>query len=237
MRSGWDSDVGIRVEGLTLRRQHFIAVANLERDIIRQDFKLFSRSSAGRSNMNNRRILALAAVGVVIGWCAICIAQNNSQTDPPKIVRKAGGVLQGSAIARVEPVYPPLAKAARVSGAVVVEVTIDGKGDVIAAQAISGHPLLKDAAVAAARDWKFAPTQLSGVSVKVIGTLTFNFSLPQETRSSNPTDNDIERAKQAVKANSYSPEAHFKLAEAYVGEGMAEEAIARLYGSIELKPA
>jgi protein TonB len=96
--------------------------------------------------------------------------------EPPKIVRKSGGVLQGSATRRPTPTYPPLARAARVSGAVVVEVTVDEAGNVISARAISGHPLLKDAAVAAARGWKFTPTQLSGVPVKVIGTITFNFT-------------------------------------------------------------
>ena len=97
--------------------------------------------------------------------------------EPPKIIRKSGGVLQGSATRRVEPSYPPLAKAARVSGAVVVEVTVDEAGNVISARAVSGHPLLKDAAVAAARGWRFTPTQLSGTPVKVIGTITFNFNL------------------------------------------------------------
>jgi TonB family protein len=62
-------------------------------------------------------------------------------------------------------------------GAVVVEVTIDENGNVIAASAVSGHPLLKDAAVAAARRWKFQATKLSGQPVKVIGTITFNFQM------------------------------------------------------------
>jgi len=96
---------------------------------------------------------------------------------PPSIIRKSGGVLQGSATRRVQPSYPPLAKAARVSGAVVVEVTVSEQGNVISARAISGHPLLKDAAVSAAQRWQFTPTQLTGVPVKVIGTITFNFSL------------------------------------------------------------
>src|SRR3989442_5993217 len=95
----------------------------------------------------------------VIGSCltSIAIAQQPpppppiQREEPPKIIRKSGGVLQGSATRRVEPGYPPLAKAARVSGAVVVEVTIDEEGNVMSARAISGHPLLKDAALAAAR--------------------------------------------------------------------------------------
>ena len=56
-----------------------------------------------------------------------------------------------------------------------VEVTLDEERNAIKARAISGHPLLKDAAVNAAREWRFSPTLLSGVPVKVIGTLTFTF--------------------------------------------------------------
>jgi TonB family protein len=96
---------------------------------------------------------------------------------PPKIVRKAGGVLQGSAIRRVDPVYSPLAKAASVSGVVVVEIVVDEDGNVASVRALSGHPLLRDAAVEAARQWQFTPTTLEGEAVSVVGTLTFNFTL------------------------------------------------------------
>jgi TonB family protein len=106
-------------------------------------------------------------------------AQGNGQEGPPppQVIRKSGGVLQGMATRRVEPTYPPLAKAAGVSGPVVVEVTIDEQGAVISASALSGHPLLKDAAVTAARRWLFTPTSLAGTPVKVIGTITFNFQM------------------------------------------------------------
>jgi TonB family protein len=98
-----------------------------------------------------------------------------SGPDDPKLIRKSGGVLTDSATHRVVPESPPLARAARITGSVVVEVTVDEAGAVILARAISGHPLLKDAAVNAALHWEFKPTTLSGVPVKVIGTLTFNF--------------------------------------------------------------
>ncbi len=91
------------------------------------------------------------------------------------LIRKSGGVLAESATHRVLPESPPLARAARITGSVVVEVTVDEAGDVISARAISGHPLLKDAAVNAAGQWHFTPTILSGVAVRVIGTLTFYF--------------------------------------------------------------
>jgi|NOAtaT_7_FD_contig_111_302622_length_1628_multi_3_in_0_out_0_1 protein TonB len=96
---------------------------------------------------------------------------------PPKQIKVSGGVLQGSALRRVQPQYPPIAKAARASGAVQVQVTISEEGRVIDAAVVSGHPLLRDAAVQAARQWVFKPTELSGVAVKVQGVLTFNFTL------------------------------------------------------------
>jgi TonB family protein len=101
----------------------------------------------------------------------------DAQPEGVTIIRKSGGVLQGAAVKRVEPVYPPLAKANQVSGAVAVEIVIDEEGNVVSARAISGHPLLMAAAVEAARQWQFTPATRSGVAVRVIGTLTFNFQL------------------------------------------------------------
>jgi len=105
-------------------------------------------------------------------------AETGAET--PKKLTVSGGVLQGKAIKKVQPPYPPIAKAARASGAVQVQVTIGETGEVIEATVISGHPLLRDAALQAARQWLFQPTELSGVPVKVQGILTFNFTLSEE---------------------------------------------------------
>lgn len=87
----------------------------------------------------------------------------------------SGGVLNGRAINLPKPAYPPIAKAAKASGTVVVQVLVDEDGNVVSAHAISGHPLLQAAAIAAARSAKFSPTKLSGQPVKVTGVVTFNF--------------------------------------------------------------
>ena len=88
-----------------------------------------------------------------------------------------GGVLNGKAISKPQPVYPPIAKAARAQGTVVVQILVDEEGYVIAATAVSGHPLLQQAAVAAARQARFTPTLLEGQPVKVSGVITYNFVL------------------------------------------------------------
>ena len=87
----------------------------------------------------------------------------------------SGGVLNGKATYLPKPAYPAIAKAAHASGAVHVQVLIDEKGNVLTASAVSGHPLLKASATAAARQAKFSPTVLSGTPVKVSGIIVYNF--------------------------------------------------------------
>ena len=91
----------------------------------------------------------------------------------------SGGVLNSKATSKPQPAYPPIAKAARASGTVTVQVLVDETGSVVTAKAVSGHPLLQNAAVAAARNAKFTPTLLGGKPVKVSGVLTYNFVLEQ----------------------------------------------------------
>jgi TonB family protein len=102
--------------------------------------------------------------------------QSEWVTEGRKVIR--GGVLNGRAISLPNPPYPPIAKAAKASGAVNVEVLIDETGHVIAAHAVSGHPLLQSASVAAARQAVFTPTRLSGEPVKVSGVIVYNFVIP-----------------------------------------------------------
>lgn len=98
---------------------------------------------------------------------------SQSSSNPNRV---SSGNLMASAIKREDAVYPPLARSAKVTGAVVVEITVDERGDVISANAVSGHPLLRDSAIAAARKWKFNPKMVSGVPAKTVGTITFNFN-------------------------------------------------------------
>ena len=96
---------------------------------------------------------------------------------PESGTRVGGGVLQGHAITRVQPTYPAEAKATGLAGTVVVEVTVDEDGRVINAKVTCGPGLLAGAALTAARQWIFSPTKLSGRPVKVIGTISFHFTL------------------------------------------------------------
>lgn len=106
---------------------------------------------------------------------------NERKTPTPSsdLTTVEGAVLDGKAVSKPQPAYPPVARAARASGAVVVQITVDESGRVVSASAVSGHPLLQQAAVAAAREARFSPTLVSGQPVKVSGVLTYNFVLPK----------------------------------------------------------
>lgn len=97
-------------------------------------------------------------------------------TPKPQPKTISGGVVNSKATNLVKPPYPPAARAVNASGAVNVQVTIDENGNVISAAATGGHPLLRDAAVRAARSSKFSPTLLSGQPVKVTGVIVYNFT-------------------------------------------------------------
>lgn len=92
---------------------------------------------------------------------------------PNKPISK--GVINGSATSLPKPPYPAAARAVRAAGAVNVQVLIDENGNVVSASAVSGHPLLRQAAEQAARSAKFKPTLLSGQAVKVNGVIVYNF--------------------------------------------------------------
>ncbi len=110
----------------------------------------------------------------------------------PRVV--SAGVINGQAASLPKPAYPSVAKAARVSGRVSVQVIIDESGKVISATAIGGNPLLHAAAVAAARQAKFTPTKLSGKPVKVAGAIVYNF----DPSSTTPASSSVVLGKESV---------------------------------------
>lgn len=111
------------------------------------------------------------------------ISPVKTETEPVKPAPKpfnkpvSGGVLNGAALSLPAPRYPELARRARTAGLVTVEVVIDEEGNVIAAKALNGPSMLYGAAIEAAKRARFTPTKLSGLPVKVTGTINYNFSL------------------------------------------------------------
>jgi protein TonB len=96
---------------------------------------------------------------------------------PPVAKTITKGVINGIATHLPKPVYTAIARAARASGIVTVQVLIDEQGKVISARALSGHSLLLRESVQAAYQARFTPTLLSNQPVKVSGVITYNFVL------------------------------------------------------------
>ena len=103
------------------------------------------------------------------------IASTSSSGVAP--LRVGGNIKTPTKVKDVPPVYPPDAFAARITGVVILEVTIDSDGRVSDAKILRSIPLLDNAALEAVRQWEFTPTELNGMRVPVIMTVTVNFTL------------------------------------------------------------
>jgi len=86
-------------------------------------------------------------------------------------------VTQGMVLSKVQPAYPPDARAARIKGSVIIAVVIDKNGSIESERLISGHPLLAPAAMDAVKQWKYRPYILNGNPVEVDTQITVNFTL------------------------------------------------------------
>jgi periplasmic protein TonB len=95
----------------------------------------------------------------------------------PKKIITSPRVLNSQALSLPKPPYPPIAKQMRVQGMVSVQVLIDETGKVVSAKALSGNPLLLNAAQQAAFAARFSPTLFGDQAVKVSGVITYNFVL------------------------------------------------------------
>jgi TonB family protein len=175
---------------------------------------------------------------VLLTFMPTARTQDNKQQNLSKqanVVRKSTDVLQQEAINRVEPIYPPLALVTKISGSVIVEIAVNEEGNVTSTRIVSGHPLLKDAAIAAAKKWKFNPTRLSGVPVKVIGNLIFNFKSNDQNSVETLEDKSLDVLEKQVRDHPDSDEFHYELGKAYIKLERYAEAVSELKKSLAIK--
>jgi protein TonB len=90
-------------------------------------------------------------------------------------VRIGKGMRPPAKVHHVNPEYPSDAGNAGISGVVILEATVDPEGAVTAVQVVRSVPALDEAAMAAVRQWRYAPTWLNGEAIPVIMTVTVNF--------------------------------------------------------------
>lgn len=98
------------------------------------------------------------------------------RAQPTRTVRTST-MMEGSLIRKVQPVYPPLARSARIQGPVVLAAVINKSGTIDNLRALSGHPMLVPAAVDAVSQWRYRPYILNGEPVEVETRITVNFIL------------------------------------------------------------
>src|SRR5216110_3130841 len=111
------------------------------------------------SSHKSERCVAPAPAAVLVASPSLDEPPPPFRNIPKPMVIVSGGILNGKAVSKPEPAYPPIGKAVRAQGTVTVQIVVDENGDVISAQAVSGHPLLRQAAVEAARQAKLTPTR------------------------------------------------------------------------------
>jgi len=112
-------------------------------------------------------------IGGIIGSAPVAMPK----VAAPQRIRVSSGVAQGMLIQQVQPVYPPMAKMARVQGTVVLQAVISKEGTIENLRVVSGHPMLIQSALDAVKQWRYKPYLLSGEPVEVDTQITVNFNL------------------------------------------------------------
>ncbi len=116
-------------------------------------------------------------LGGIVGGSGSYVPAAPAVSAPQPPVRVGGAVRAPRLLSRVEPVYPLLARQAKLEGSVTIDAVIDAQGNVVEMHALSGSPLLIPAAMDALRQWRYAPTLVNGQAVPVELTVTLTFRL------------------------------------------------------------
>jgi periplasmic protein TonB len=99
---------------------------------------------------------------------------------PPKATAhlpRVSRIMEGNLVYKVQPVYPPMARTARIQGPVILKAIISQSGGIENLQVLSGHPMLVKAAIDAVRQWRYRPYILNDEPVQVETQVTVNFIL------------------------------------------------------------
>ena len=156
-----------------------------------------SRTASAALSLEARREQAEQLYGRLQQQYAAALAESEarpapqtgaSAPPPPGVHTVGGGIQEPRLLKRVEPLYPPVAKAAKMQGPVYVEAIIARDGRVRDATVVGGvpFPVLREAALAAVRQWVYEPTVLNGEPVEVQLSSQVNFRLNDGASSAAP---------------------------------------------------
>ena len=116
-------------------------------------------------------------IGGVIGSVVSSVPAEASNGAATQRVPIPSGLASGLIVHKVDPLYPPLARQARIQGTVTLQALIDRNGNIESLQLISGHPMLVTAAIEAVKQWKYTPYMLDGKAVRVQTQVQVSFTL------------------------------------------------------------
>ena len=118
------------------------------------------------------------SIGLILALGVLCSGQTAKQcNESSKYIS-----LEDQAIKKVAAEYPA-EPGFHANGKVIIRITVDEEGNVLSANAICGHPLLRATSVKAAVRWKFQPRRVEGKSTKYVGVIAFNFKDVNRDRS------------------------------------------------------
>jgi len=115
--------------------------------------------------------------GIISSTSTLPAAPKLAIAAAPRRIRISQGVTRGLLIQKIEPPYPPMARAARIQGEVVLSAIISKTGEIQNLVLVSGHPMLVPAAIQAVKQWRYRPFLLNGEPVEVETTITVTFQL------------------------------------------------------------
>ncbi|HEV2021920.1 MAG TPA: TonB family protein [Terriglobales bacterium] len=116
-------------------------------------------------------------MGGVLGGILSSTSMTAPKIAAPQRVRLSQGVTEGNLVNKVTPLYPDIAKRARIQGIVVLQAVISKQGAIENLRVVSGHPMLTQSALDAVRQWRYRPYLLNGEPVEVETQITVNFNL------------------------------------------------------------
>src|SRR2546426_26654 len=132
-------------------------------------------TSSRRSSVVVFSVVAHAAA--IVALVIVPLFATDTLPPPQGPIHWHSGIRVPQKIVDVAPIYPRFARDAHAQGIVIIEATIDARGNVVAARVTKSVSLLDQAALDAVRQWKFSPTLLNGVPVPIIMTVTVRFIL------------------------------------------------------------
>jgi len=124
-------------------------------------------------------------VGGVLGGSVVREIPPPPQSSPPPPhrppIRTGGNIHPPALVIRVDPIYPPLAVQALITGTVILEATVDENGNVTDVRVLRPvNAMLDRAALDAVRQWRYEPLLLNGVRTPFVLTVVLSFNLQRK---------------------------------------------------------